>query len=96
MVQPSPPQLLPPNCCSPAYPLRPPCHLSPFLLQHLTAICAALLAVLQEAGIMAMLRHPNCTQYLGVVLDPPCLLMEYCSRRSVDAILAAAHTDPKV
>jgi hypothetical protein len=44
---------------------------------------------------MSMLRHPNCTLYLGVCLEPPCLLMEYCSRRSVDAILRAAHTDAK-
>jgi hypothetical protein len=45
---------------------------------------------------MSALRHPNCTLYLGACLEPPCLLMEYCSRKSVDCILKAAHTDAKV
>ena len=31
--------------------------------------------LLQEAGMMVNLRHPNCVQYLGVCLEPPCLLM---------------------
>ncbi|GAB4815801.1 hypothetical protein N2152v2_002847 [Parachlorella kessleri] len=48
----------------------------------------------KEIRIMSSLRHPNVTQYLGVCLDPPCLLMEYCSRKSVDAILQAAHDNP--
>ncbi|GAB4815800.1 hypothetical protein N2152v2_002846 [Parachlorella kessleri] len=50
--------------------------------------------LLKEIRIMSSLRHPNVTQYLGVCLDPPCLLMEYCSRKSVDAILQAAHDNP--
>lgn len=44
---------------------------------------------------MARLRHPNCCQYLGLCLDPPSLLMEYCSQRSVDTILSAGRTDSK-
>ncbi|KAL6780840.1 hypothetical protein ACKKBG_A08650 [Auxenochlorella protothecoides x Auxenochlorella symbiontica] len=50
----------------------------------------------KEASIMARLRHPNCCQYLGLCLDPPSLLMEYCSQRSVDTILSAGRTDSKV
>lgn len=45
---------------------------------------------------MARLRHPNCCQYLGLCLDPPSLLMEYCSQRSVDTILASGRTDARV
>ena len=45
---------------------------------------------------MASLRHPNCCMYLGACVEPPCLIMEFCARKSVDAMLAAAHTDPKV
>jgi len=56
---------------------------------------AALLALQKEASIMASLRHPNCVQYLGCCLDPPSLVMEYCSRRSVDKILADALHDEK-
>eukprot|EP00204_Picochlorum_oklahomense_P000061 CAMPEP_0118799260 /NCGR_PEP_ID=MMETSP1161-20130426/1539_1 /TAXON_ID=249345 /ORGANISM="Picochlorum oklahomensis, Strain CCMP2329" /LENGTH=1158 /DNA_ID=CAMNT_0006726935 /DNA_START=401 /DNA_END=3877 /DNA_ORIENTATION=+ len=55
----------------------------------------ALLALQKEASIMAGLRHPNCVQYLGCCLDPPALVMEYCSRRSVDKILAEANRDAK-
>lgn len=56
---------------------------------------AALLALQKEASIMASLRHPNCVQYLGCCLDPPALVMEYCSRRSVDKILADALNDDR-
>ena len=56
----------------------------------------ALLALWKEASIMAALRHPNCVQYLGCCLDPPSLVMEYCSRKSVDTILKEARNDPKV
>ena len=57
---------------------------------------AAVLSALQrEASIMSALRHPNVAQYLGACLDPPALIMEYCSRRSVDRMLAEALVDPK-
>jgi len=56
---------------------------------------AALQALRREASIMASLRHPNCVQYLGCCLDPPALVMEYCSRRSVDQILQEARDDLK-
>ena len=55
----------------------------------------ALMALKQEATIMASLRHPCCVRYLGACLDPPSLVMEYCSRRSVDFILASASKDPQ-
>ena len=58
---------------------------------------AQVMAALQrEASIMAGLRHPNCIQYLGATLNPPALIMEYCSKRSVDTILAGAVQDPKI
>lgn len=53
-------------------------------------------ALQREASIMAGLRHPNCIQYLGATLNPPALIMEYCSKRSVDTILAGAVSDPKL
>jgi Protein tyrosine and serine/threonine kinase len=53
-------------------------------------------ALQREASIMAGLRHPNCIQYLGATLNPPALIMEYCSKRSVDTILAGAVNDPKL
>ena len=55
----------------------------------------ALMALQKEASIMASLRHPNCVQYLGCCIDPPALVMEFCSRRSVDKILQDARNDPR-
>ena len=55
----------------------------------------ALMALQKEASIMASLRHPNCVQYLGCCIDPPALVMEFCSRRSVDKILQEARNDPR-
>ena len=30
----------------------------------------------KEAGIMAALRHPNVVMFLGVCLQPPCMVAE--------------------
>eukprot|EP00887_Chlorella_sp_A99_P007218 scaffold2.g7218.t1 len=50
----------------------------------------------KEAAIMHQLRHPNVVSYLGACLDPPCLLMEYASKRSMDHVLSLGLSDPKV
>lgn len=42
---------------------------------------------------MAQLRHTNITLYMGACANPPCLLMEYCARRSLDKLLAAGLRD---
>eukprot|EP00887_Chlorella_sp_A99_P007699 scaffold20.g7699.t1 len=44
-------------------------------------------ALHKEAAIMAQLRHPNTVLYLGTVLDPPALVMEFCSRGSLFQLL---------
>ncbi len=43
-------------------------------------LLACLLACLQEAAMMASLRHPSIVMYLGVCLDPPAVVTEYCAR----------------
>lgn len=45
---------------------------------------------------MSRLRHPNIVLYLGVCADPPAVLMEYCSRLSLDHLLAQGRRNPKV
>ncbi|KAL4426099.1 hypothetical protein ABPG77_002685 [Micractinium sp. CCAP 211/92] len=50
----------------------------------------------REASLMSRLRHPNVCQYLGACVDPPCLLMELCGRKSVDVVLAQGLTNAKV
>jgi alpha-tubulin suppressor-like RCC1 family protein len=51
--------------------------------------------MLQEASIMATLQHPNVVHLLGFSVSPPCLAIEYCSRGSLDDVLAQASTDPE-
>lgn len=38
---------------------------------------------------MSKLRHPNVCLYLGACTDPPCLVMEYCAKCSLDMLLKA-------
>ena len=37
--------------------------------------------------MMAAMRHPNVVMYLGVCLDPPLVLTEYCARGSLNDVL---------
>ena len=43
---------------------------------------------------MSRLRHTNVALLMGACAAPPALLLEHCSRRSVDKLLAAAARDP--
>ena len=52
-------------------------------------------ALLQEASMMAAMRHPNVVLYLGVCLDPPCVVTEYCARGSLNDVLKRALHNPK-
>ena len=40
--------------------------------------------------MMASLRHPSIVMYLGVCLDPPAVVTEYCARGEPHAAAAAA------
>jgi hypothetical protein len=67
--------------------------------QHLlnfrvSAGAPALFECMQEAGTMAALRHPHVLQFLGIVILPPCVVSEYCSRGSLCNLLNAAKTSP--
>jgi hypothetical protein len=44
--------------------------------------------------MMAALRHPNVVMYLGVCLDPPMVLTEYCARGSLNDVLKRAFHSP--
>lgn len=41
----------------------------------------------KEAAMMASLRHPNVVMYLGICLEPPCVVTEYCARGSLSDVL---------
>ena len=72
---------------------------SPFLLIGLMPCPLSLAAdhslmILQEAGMMASLRHPNVVMYLGVCMEPPCVITEYCARGSLNDVLKRARYVP--
>jgi serine/threonine protein kinase len=47
-------------------------------------------ALQREAGMMASLRHPSIVMYLGVCLEPPAVITEYCGRGSMNDVLRKA------
>ena len=63
------------------------------LLQSDTSITPGM-CFLQEAGMMASMRHPNVVMYLGLCMDPPCVVTEYCARGSLNDVLKRARQMP--
>ena len=45
---------------------------------------------------MAAIRHPNVVLFMGVCLEPACLVTEWCSRGSVFDILVKARKNPNL
>lgn len=48
----------------------------------------------KESNMMAALRHPNVVAFLGVCLEPPCIITEYCARGSLTDVLRGAKASP--
>lgn len=44
--------------------------------------------------MMAQMRHPNVVLYLGLCLEPPCVVTEYCARGSLSDVLKQANRMP--
>ena len=59
---------------------------------HTSLLCCDM--ALQEAGVMASLRHPNVLSFLAVCKTPPCLVSEFCPRGSLYETLAEARASP--
>jgi hypothetical protein len=49
-----------------------------------------------QVGILASMRHPNIVLFMGVCLEPPCLVTEWCARGSLFDVLAKAARNPTV
>lgn len=47
-----------------------------------------------QVGVMAAIRHPNVVLFMGVCLEPACMVTEWCSRGSVYDILVKARKNP--
>ena len=43
---------------------------------------------------MAALRHPNVVMFMGLCLQPPCIVTEFCARGSLFDVLRKARTSP--
>jgi serine/threonine protein kinase len=49
----------------------------------------------QEAGVMASMRHPHIVSFMGVCTAPPAIVTEYCERGSLTSLLQAAKALPE-
>ena len=43
---------------------------------------------------MAALRHPNVVMFMGLCLEPPCIVTEFCARGSLYDVLKKARASP--
>ena len=43
---------------------------------------------------MSALRHPNVALFMGVCIEPPCLVSEWCARGSLCDVLTKARSSP--
>ncbi|KAK9812343.1 hypothetical protein WJX73_004122 [Symbiochloris irregularis] len=50
----------------------------------------------REVDILASIRHPNVVLFMGMVLDPPLIVSEWCARGSVYDILSKAAQNPRL
>ena len=50
--------------------------------------------LLWQISIMASLRHPNVVMFMGMCLEPPCIVTEFCARGSLFDVLRKARTSP--
>ncbi len=40
-----------------------------------------------QVNILASIRHPNIVLFMGMCLEPPCLVTEFCARGSLHDVL---------
>lgn len=49
-----------------------------------------------QVMIMSALRHPNVVLFMGVCLEPPCVVSEWCARGSLLDVLTKARNTPQL
>lgn len=50
----------------------------------------------QEVSALSQLRHPNVVAFMGITLDPPCMMMEFCHQGSLWHVMRRARNDPRM
>ena len=58
------------------------------LERHLTALNTL------QIAIMSSIRHPNVVLFMGLCLEPPCMVSEFCARGSLYDVLKRARAKP--
>ena len=79
---------------------QPGCRQPGLLLRRQRCGAAAHLHPVCRAGVPCRLpAHPRACMArvccAAACVEPPCLVMEYCSRKSLDCVLSAAHSSPQ-
>ena len=49
---------------------------------------------MQEARLLASLRHPNIVQFMGLCTEPACIITELCGRGSLTDVIRRAKAAP--
>ena len=50
--------------------------------------------VTMQVSIMSAIRHPNVVLFMGLCLEPPCIVTEFCARGSLYDVLKKARSTP--
>ena len=48
--------------------------------------------ILTQVSIMATIRHPNVVMFMGLCLNPVCVVTEFCARGSLSDVIRKAAT----
>ena len=72
------------------------CRVSPkgAALSDLSAAPIAFFVKVQEARLLASLRHPNIVQFMGLCTEPACIITELCGRGSLTDVIRSAKASP--
>ena len=63
-------------------------------LSDLSAAPIAFFVKVQEARLLASLRHPNIVQFMGLCTEPACIITELCGRGSLTDVIRKARASP--
>ena len=64
--------------------------LTSYLLQQVKLMFRLTCSVLLQVSIMSAIRHPNVVLFMGVCLDPPCMVTEVCPLQSTGHLASSS------
>ena len=79
---------------------------NPFPVLHHSLVCCLLLLkeccschddlMRLQMAVMSAIRHPNVVLFMGVCLEPPCMVTEFCARGSLYDVLGKARASQQL